>query len=196
MYHGCYILRLKVAASPKMLVITKSRIDLQINAVAVLRLASSRTAPRWRARVAGRKKRAACAQTVKQPSDAQTSSVFLMIAVPMLVIGGNALDASAQVLGLGGATLQGIYSCKGQGHGANGAPTGAVPRFTVNGGAVSGGELGTHVNAAFCFFTITGGTASVDSDEVGRLALNLQRKASRHKLVRSRCRCLIRPATG
>jgi hypothetical protein len=100
-------------------------------------------------------------------------ALILMVAIPMLIAGG-ALDASAQVLGLGGGSLQGTYSCKGQGHGANGAPTGLFLVFTTNGGAITGGELGTHVNSAFCTFTVTGGTASVDSNDVGRLTLNLQ----------------------
>jgi hypothetical protein len=101
-------------------------------------------------------------------------ALIFMIAVPMLVIAGGALDASAQVVGLGGGSLQGTYSCKGQGHGATGAPTGLLLDFTTSGGAVTGGELGTHVNSAFCFFTITGGSVGVDSDNVGRLTLNLQ----------------------
>jgi hypothetical protein len=104
-------------------------------------------------------------------------ALILMIAVPMLVIGGGAIEASAQVvLGLGGGTLQGTYSCKGQGHGANDAPTGLFLAFTANGtgGIVAGGELGTHVNSAFCFFTVTGGTVVTDEANVGRLTLNLQ----------------------
>jgi hypothetical protein len=101
-------------------------------------------------------------------------ALILMIAVPMLV--GGTRKASAQtVLGLSGDTLQGTYSCKGEGHGANGAPTGLVLTFIANGtGGIEGGELGTHVNSAFCWFTITGGTATVDPSNIGRLTFNLQ----------------------
>jgi hypothetical protein len=97
-----------------------------------------------------------------------------MIAVTVLVIAGGALQASAQVVGTSGGSVQGSYSCKGQGHGANGAPTGLFIVFTTNGSAVTGGELGTHINSAFCFFTITGGSESIDQNNVGRLRLNLQ----------------------
>jgi hypothetical protein len=100
-------------------------------------------------------------------------ALIMMIAVPILVLAGGALDASAQVVGLG-VPLQGTYSCKGQGHAATGAPTGLFIVFTAERGSVGGGELGTHINSAFCIFTITGGTATVDAEDVGHLTLNLQ----------------------
>ena len=99
----------------------------------------------------------------------------ILIAMPIVASRANALSAASPILGMNGRPLQGTYVCKGQGHTQTGQPTGLYIVLRSDGTNITGGELGEHVGAVFCNFTIaTDSAMSIDAEDVGHLTLDLK----------------------